>query len=42
MTVKSNDSWKTIAILLVIALGIVIFCTGLIVTGVMNLGLSLL
>jgi hypothetical protein len=42
MTVKSNNPWKTIAILLTIALGVVIICTGLIVTGVMKLGLSFL
>jgi hypothetical protein len=34
--------WKTLAIVLAVALGIILVCTVLVVTGVMKLGLSLL
>jgi hypothetical protein len=39
---QSQTPWKTIAIVLAVMLGIVLVFAGLIVTGVMNLGLSLL
>jgi hypothetical protein len=42
MTVKSDTSWKGIAIVLAIVLGVVLLCLTLIVTGVMKLGLSIL
>jgi hypothetical protein len=40
--VKLDNRWKTIAILLAVALVFALICIGLIVSGVMNLGLSLL
>ena len=39
---KSSVPWKPIAIVLALILGAVLICTALIVTGVMELGLSLL
>jgi hypothetical protein len=42
MTVKSANPWKTIAVLLAVALAVVLICAALIVSGVMNLGLSIL
>ncbi len=42
MTPKAKNPWKGIAILLAILLGAVLIATALIVSGVMDLGLSLL
>jgi hypothetical protein len=42
MTAKSDKPWITVTIILAVALGVVLICTGLIVSGVMKLGLSLL
>jgi hypothetical protein len=42
MSVRSDRTWRAAAILLAIALGVVLICTALIVTGVMNLGVSFL
>jgi hypothetical protein len=39
---QSQTPWKTVAIVLAVMLGIVLVCAALIVTGVMQLGLSLL
>jgi hypothetical protein len=39
---KANNRWKTIAILLAVALGLVLIGAGLIVSGAMKLGLSIL
>jgi len=42
MTVKSDNPWKTIAIVLALVLSVALICIGLVVSGVMKLGLSLL
>ncbi len=42
MTPKRETPWKGIAILLAILLGAVLVAGGLIVSGIMNLGFSLL
>jgi hypothetical protein len=42
MSIESERSWKTIAIILAITLGVVLIGTAVILAGVMKLGLSLL
>jgi hypothetical protein len=42
MTQKSATPWKPIAIVLALILGAVLIYTALVVSGAMNLGLSLL
>lgn len=42
MDQQSQTPWKTVAIVLTVMLGIVLVFTALVVTGVMQLGLSLL
>jgi hypothetical protein len=39
---QAKSPWKTIAIVLAVMLGIALVCMALIVTGAMNLGLSLM
>jgi hypothetical protein len=39
---KADNPWKAIAIVLALILGVVVIFTALVVTGLMNIGLSLL